>query len=127
MSQAQATVCLSAESGQYLEAFRDCFSKRQWGYFVIVLLGLIECEERRTMTGFRRVVGEQVSLSGLSRFLNKWPWSVAEVTETWQEWLWQRMVPLVVTEHVRLKALRSKRAGRPKATVVTANRRLWGG
>jgi hypothetical protein len=38
-------VCLSEQLCQYLEAFRPCFSKRQWKYFVTVLLGLVECEE----------------------------------------------------------------------------------
>ena len=61
-------VCLSEQLNQYLETFRDCFSKRQWKYFVIVLLGLIECEERKTMSGLLRVIGEQTSVSGLSRF-----------------------------------------------------------
>ena len=32
-------VCLSSELRQYMEAFRVCFSLRQWKYFVIVLLG----------------------------------------------------------------------------------------
>jgi hypothetical protein len=112
-------VCLSEQLGHYLEAFRHCFSKRQWKYFVTVLLGLIECEERKTMTGLLRVVGERISLSGLSRFLNKWPWSVAAVAETWQQRFRQRLAPLVEAEHARLKAARPKRIGRPKATVVT--------
>jgi hypothetical protein len=67
-------VCLSEQLRQYLELFRSCFSKRQWKYYVIVLLGLIECEERKTMTGLLRVVAERVCLLGLSRFLNKYPW-----------------------------------------------------
>ncbi len=75
-------VCLSAELRQYMEAFCDCFRKRQWEYFDIVLLGLIECEERRTTTGLLRMIGERVSLSRLSRFLNKWSWSAAEVAQT---------------------------------------------
>ena len=112
-------VCLSEQLSHYLEAFRHCFSKRQWKYFVTVLLGLIECEERKTMTGLLRVVGERISLSGLSRFLNKWPWSVAAVAETWQQRFRQRLAPQVEAEHARLKAARPKRIGRPKATVVT--------
>ncbi len=39
-------VCLSDALRQYLEIFRPCFRKRQWKYFVIVLLGL--CGMRRT-------------------------------------------------------------------------------
>jgi hypothetical protein len=112
-------VCLSAELRQYMEAFRSCLSKRQWKYFVTVMLGLIECEERRTMTGLRRTVGERVSLSGLSRFLNKWRWSETAVAQTWQERFRQRMEPQVADEHARLAAQRPKRVGRPKATVVT--------
>ncbi len=112
-------VCLAAELSQYLEVFRPCFSKRQWKYFVIVLLGLIECDERRTLTGVLRTIGERVSLSGLSRFLNKWPWSAAEVAANWQQRFRQRMSVVVANEHARLRAMRPKRAGRPKATVVT--------
>jgi hypothetical protein len=104
---------------QYLEAFRSCFSKRQWKYFVTVLLGLIECEERKTMTGLLRAVSDQVSLSGLSRFMNKWPWSVSAVAQTWQDRFSQRLDPLVQAEHARLKTERPKGIGRPKATVVT--------
>ena len=112
-------VCLSEQLCQFLEAFRPCFSKRQWKYFVTVLLGLIECEERKTMTGMLRVVGERISLSGLSRFLSKWPWSAAEVARTWIVRFRQRMEPLVQAEHKRLKVEWPKRIGRPKATVVT--------
>ena len=31
-------VCLSEQLRQFVEIFRSCFSKRQWKYFVIVLL-----------------------------------------------------------------------------------------
>jgi hypothetical protein len=112
-------VCLSEQLSQYLGAFRSCFSKRQWKYFVTVLLGLIECEERKTMTGMLRVVGEQISLSGLSRFLNKWSWSLSAVVAVWQGRFGQRMEPLVQDEHERLKAEQPKHRGRPKKTVVT--------
>jgi hypothetical protein len=63
-------VCLSEQLHQFLEAFRPCFSNRQWKYFATVFLGLIECEERKTMTGLLRGVGEGISLSGLSRFMS---------------------------------------------------------
>ena len=112
-------VCLSDQLRQFLTAFRTCFTKRQWRYFVIVLLGLIECEERRTMTGLLRTIGERVSLSGLSRFLNKWPWSADKLADAWCQRFRQRMVPLVQAEHQRLKAERPQCIGRPRATVVT--------
>ena len=112
-------VCLSEPLRQFLELFRSCFSKRQWKYFVIVLLGLIECEGRKTMSGLLGVIGEQVSLSGLSRFLNKWKWSPAKVAQIWLLHFRQRMEGLVQVEHARLKAAQPKRIGRPKQTVVT--------
>jgi hypothetical protein len=112
-------VCLSEPFRQFMELFRPCFSNRQWKYFVIVLLGLIECEERRTMTGLLRVVGERISLSGLSRFLSTWRWSPAEVAQAWLLRFRQRLEPLVQAEHARLRAAQPKRIGRPKATVVT--------
>jgi len=112
-------VCLSEQLRQFAELFRSCFSKRQWKYFVIVLLGLIECEERKTMSGLLRVIGEQVSLSGLSRFLNQWRWSPAAVARSWQQHFRQRMAPLVGCGHGRLKAEQPKRIGRPRQTVVT--------
>ena len=112
-------VCISEQLRQYVEIFRSCFSKRQWKYFVIVLLGLVECEERKTMSGMLRVVAEQVSLSGLSRFLNQWPWAPEKVAATWQLRFRQRMEPLVQAEHARLKAELPKQVGRPRQTVVT--------
>jgi hypothetical protein len=119
MTMPKPIVCLSEQLRQYLEIFRPCFSKRQWKYFVTVLLGLIECEERKTMTAILRVVGEQISLSGFSRFMSKWPWSEEEVVQTWSHRFRQRLEPQVQAEHKRLKSERSKSVGRPKATVVT--------
>lgn len=112
-------VCLSEALRQYLESFRSCFSKRQWKYFVIVLLGLVECEERKTLSGLRRWVAERSSLSGLSRFMSKWPWSTASVAQTWLARFRDRQKELVQNEHERQKAEVPKSVGRPKATVVT--------
>ena len=97
-------VCLAEPLRQCLAHFRSCFSKRQRKYFVIVLLGLIECEERKTLTGLLRVVGERGSLSGLSRFMNKWPWFPDEVAGTWQQFFRKRLEPLVQAGHQRLRA-----------------------
>jgi hypothetical protein len=52
-------VCLSAALSQFAEVFRPCFSPRQWKYFVIVLLGLIECDGRRTLRGLLSGVGKR--------------------------------------------------------------------
>jgi len=112
-------VCLSEALRQYLEIFRPCFSQRQWKYFVIVLMGLVECEERKTLSGLRRWVAERISLSGLSRCLSKWPWSPVEVARTWMVRFRQRQAGLVQAEHARLQVEVPKSVGRPKATVVT--------
>lgn len=112
-------VCLSEQLCQFLEAFRTCFSRRQWKYFVTVLLGLIECEERRTLSGLLRGVAERISLSGCSRFLSRSPWSADEVAAVWQRRFRERMEPSVQSEHAELKSARPTRRGRPKPTVVT--------
>lgn len=112
-------VCLSSQLCQYMATFRSCFSGRQWKYFVIVLLGLIECDERKTLSGLRRMVVAECSLCGLSRFLSKWQWDPGQVADQWQQRFRERMRTLVQAEHERLAALRPQRVGRPKATVVT--------
>lgn len=112
-------VCLSADLRQYLELFRPCFSRRQWKYFVIVLLGLIECDERKTLSGLRRVVAERCSLSGLSRFLSQWSWQPEQVAQVWMKRFQHRMEALVQAEHARLSEERPRCVGRPQATVVT--------
>jgi len=112
-------VCLSEQLRQFAELFRSCFSKRQWKYFVTVLLGLIECEERRTLQGLLRNVWEKISLSGLSRFLGRWSWSAEAVAQTWQDDFQAEVIPLVQAEHARQREARPKRTGRPRATVVT--------
>ena len=112
-------ICLSAVLRKYLELFRGHFRKRQWKYFVTVLLGLIECEERRTLQGLLRNVWEKISLSGLSRFLGRWSWSAEAVAQTWQDDFQAEVIPLVQAEHARQREARPKRTGRPRATVVT--------
>ena len=112
-------VCLSEVLRQFTERFRGCFTKRQWRYFVTVLLGLSECEERRTLSGLLRVVGERVSLSGLSRFVSRWTWATTAVSQVWLGHFRVRLESLVQDTHQRLRAERPKRRGRPKGTVVT--------
>ena len=105
-------LCLSEQLRQFLEIFRSCFSKRQWKYFVIVLLGLIECEERKTMTGLLRVEAEEVSPSGLSRFLSKWLWEPNHLVQIWLQRFHQRLESAAQTEHLRLKAEQPKRVAK---------------
>lgn len=112
-------VCLSVALCQFAEVFRPCFSQRQWKYFVIVLLGLIECEGRRTLSGLLSTVGEKVSVCGLSRFFSRWQWSPTEVAQRWLSRFREQMQAEVAAEHQRQQAQRSKRRGRYPATVVT--------
>jgi hypothetical protein len=112
-------LCLSEPLRQFADAFRPCFSPRQWQYFVIVLLGLVECEERRTLSGLKRTVADGVSVSGLSRFLSRWRWSAESVATTWLARFRQQMVAPVQAEHAHQRAERVHRRGRPKTTVVT--------
>lgn len=112
-------VCLSTALGQFVELFRPCFSQRQWKYFVIVLLGLIECEGRRTLRGLLGGVGEKVSLCGMSRFFNRWQWSAGAVAQVWLGHFRAQMKGQVQAEHHRQRSQQEKRRGRPKATVVT--------
>ena len=49
--------CLSEQLSQYLETICSCFSKRQWKYFVTILLELIEYEERNCSVLFYLTYG----------------------------------------------------------------------
>jgi len=111
--------CQSATLDQFAASFRGLFSKPQFKYFVTVLLGLIECQERRTLCGLLRQVAEKIPLWGLSRFLTHAPWSVTELAEAWQARFRSQMAAQVQAEHARQRALRPRRPGHPKATVVT--------
>jgi hypothetical protein len=71
------------------------------------------------MSGLLRVIGERISLSGLSRFLNQWPWSPEKVARTWMSHFRQRLEGQVQAKHAHLKAEQPIRIGRPKQTVVT--------
>jgi hypothetical protein len=86
---------------------------------VTVLIGLVECEERRTLTSLRRKAGDKPSLSGLSRFMGRWPWSAEQLSQIWLDHFRRDLAPQVITEHARQRTLRPLAVGRPKPTVVT--------
>lgn len=112
-------VCLSVALVQFAEVFRPCFSHRQWKYFVIVLLGLIECDGRRTLRGLLTGVGEKVSLCGLSRFFSRWCWSTPAVAQTWLGRFREQLKPQVQAEHRRQRTERSRKVRR------AAQKRGW--
>jgi hypothetical protein len=50
---------------------------------VTVLLGLMLCQSKETLSGLLRQVSQTVILSGNSRFMAKAPWSADELGQTW--------------------------------------------
>ena len=112
-------ICMDQRLRQFAASFHACFSTPQRRYFEIVLLGLLLCQEAHTLSGVLRQVLARVTLSGLSRFLGKAPWSTAEVAKTWRTRFDRQVTPLVYAEHARQCAARPKRPGRPAPSVVT--------
>ena len=76
-------LCLDEALQHFAERFSKLFSKPQYQHFVTVLLGLMQCEGNRTLTGQLRQIAEQPSLAGLSRFLSEAPWEAAAVADRW--------------------------------------------
>src|SRR3954454_3207112 len=97
-------ICLSDALRQFADAFRPCFSSRQFPYFVIVLWGLIECQERRTLSALVRTVGDRVSLAGMSRFLSRYARSTSAVSAIWLRRFREQVAQAVQAEHVRQRA-----------------------
>ena len=112
-------ICMDGRLRHFTAAFRTCFSKPQHRYFEIVLVALLLCQEAKTLTGLLRQVAVQVTLSGLSRFLAKAPWSTTEVARTWRQRFDRQVAPLVAAEQARQRATQPKRRGRPTVPVVT--------
>ena len=112
-------ICAHEALCQFADAFAACLSKPQRKYFVTVLLALLLCQERRTLTALlRRILGVH-SLSGLSRFFSRAPWSEHDVAQTWRKRFDAQLHPIVIAAHPRQQQTRPKRPGRPRATVVT--------
>lgn len=112
-------VCISVSLCQFCEAFRSCFSKRQWKYFVIVLLGLLHCDAAHTLSGILRQVALRATVSGLSRFLKRAPWSVAALTAAREVRFKAQVAAEIAQAHAEQRAQRPRRPGRPCETVVT--------
>ncbi len=112
-------ICLDDELCHFLEGYRPLMSKPQYQYFVIVLLGLMLCEGRRTLVGLLEQVAESTSMSGLSRFLAEAPWDAQAVGQQWLKDFRNRMQPVVEAEHERQRRTQPRRRGRPKPPLVT--------
>src|SRR2546429_7678950 len=112
-------ICLDESLRQFAERFRHELSKPQYQYFVIVLLGLMLCEGRRTLSGLLRQIADGPSLAGLSRFLSEAPWEAATVVTLWLRHFREMMQPQVAAELERQRQEQPKRRGRRKQPVVT--------
>ena len=115
----QPIICLDEEVRHFAERYRSLFTKPQYQYFVTVLLGLMECDGRRTLSGLLSKVGQPTSLSGLSRFFSEAPWSPEAVVANWVRHFRAEMQPLVEAEREQQRQLQPKRRGRPKQPLVT--------
>jgi len=104
---------------QYLHRFSSVFSLPQWKYFVTVLLGLVHCDERRSLSALLRHVAVGVTIFGLCHFLRAAPWSVDDLTAVRQGYFYEQMAPVVATANLELCAQQPRRRGRRKRTVVT--------
>ena len=116
---AQPIIIQEVTLRNYLQAFRAVFSVPQWKYFVTVLMGLIRCQDSRTLSGMLREVAIVVTVSGLSRFLISPAWSVEEVTKARYAFFWAEVQPIVIQAHARQRSRQPKCKGRPALTVVT--------
>src|SRR5260370_38708875 len=86
-------LCWDEQVRQFAERFRQGLNKPLYQYFVTVLLGLMECEGRRTLRGLVRQVAAGPSLAGLSRFLSEAPWEAAALAESWLRHFREEMQP----------------------------------
>src|SRR5258708_556529 len=115
----QPIICLDEEVCHFAEGFRSLFSKPQYQYFVTVLLGLMECDGRRTLSGLLHEVGQSSRLSGLSRFFSEAPWSQEAVVARWLKHFRVEMQPLGEAEREQQRKAQPKRRGRRKEPLVT--------
>jgi len=103
----------------FAQRFSEQLSKPQYQHFVTVLLGLMLCESRRTLSGLVRRIANGPSLAGLSRFLSEAPWETAALVERWLRHFREMMQPQVAAEQQRQRQGQAKHRGRPKQPVVT--------
>ena len=110
-------ICLDEEVRYFAQRFQKLFSKPQYQYLVTVLLGLMQCEGGRTLSGLLRQSGAGRSLAGLSRFFSEAPWEAKAVAERWLRHFRETMQPQVAVELQRQRQEQPKHRGRPKQPV----------
>jgi len=112
-------ICLDARVRQFAEQFRPCLNKPQYQHFVTVLMGLLLCQEQRTLSGLLRQIAGEPKPWGLSRFLAQAPWEADRIVLQWCTGFREQMQPKVAAELERQRQQRGIRRGRPKTPVVT--------
>lgn len=112
-------VCLDARVRQWAASFSRCCSKPHYQHFVTVLVGVLLCQETRTLAGLRRQGAGGPSLASLSRFLARAPWEEAAVVRTWLARFQTQVAPLVQAERARQRQTQPRQVGRPKEPLVT--------
>ena len=115
----QPIICLDEEVCHFAKRFGALFSKPQYQYLVTVLLGLMECDGKRTLSGLLHEVGQTLSLSGLSRFFSEAPWSPEAVVASWLKHFCAELQPQVQAQREQQRKAHPKRRGRPKEPLVT--------
>jgi len=116
----QPIICLDEEVCHFAKRFGALFSKPQYQYLVTVLLGLMECDGKRTLSGVLHEVGQTLSRSGLSRFFSEAPWSPEAVVASWLKHFCAELQPQVQAQREQQRKAHPKRRGRPKEPLVTA-------
>jgi len=115
----QPVIIQDATLRQFARSLGAIFTLPQWKYFVTVLLGLLHGDETHTLSGLLRQVAISVTVSGLSRFLQKAPWSVHDLTVARQSRFNAQVAPEVAQAHAQQRVQHPPRRGRPRQTVVT--------
>jgi hypothetical protein len=112
-------VCLDEELCHFVQRYQEQFSKPQYQHLLTVLLGLMLCEGRRTLSNLLHQVGEASSLAAMSRFLSEAPWREEAVAGQWLKDFCEQLQPQVAAEQERQRRLHPKRRGRRKQPLVT--------
>jgi hypothetical protein len=113
--------CLDADVRPCAEPFRSAFSRPHDEDVVTVLLGLLECEGRRTLSGLMSTVAQPPSVRRVRRVLSESPWVVEAVVIIWLERVRTEMQPLVEAEREQQRQAQPTRRGRRTDPSVTGS------
>jgi hypothetical protein len=114
----QPLLCLDEDVRHGAERFRSQFTKPHEPYVVTVLLGLMECEGRRTLSALLREVGAPSSVRGRSRCLAVAPWSTDTIVSSGQRHVRGERQPKVSAEREQRRQQQLSRRGRPTHPLV---------